>query len=249
MPAVSVFEHSESHGLADEFILDECIKGISYNTQGFFQWVLIHGLLDAFGSGGFQNIPDVSDLLKALLLASKSAEKNTEPVPRVLQFIERIENADPEVADIDEDHTNAGWGHQQYVGGDMTCSTVLESWECIGNVQTAYRLLAAALKTCQVARHLCFVNKISTTGFLSDAYLREIVGLLWGMLKPVCIQFLVLLFPLSLSKPLGFRQPIFEPKSSNGSGPSDSSSFGQLPSNYFQRHRRLGRSPQYQRNC
>jgi len=147
--------------------------------------VLIHNSLDAFDSGGFENIPNFSDLLKALQLASKKPEKNKESAPRVLQFVERIENTDPEAADIDEDHTNAGWGHQQYVGGNMTCSTVLESWEHIGNVKTAYRLLAAALKTCQVARHLCFVNKISTTGFLGDAYLREIVGLLWDMLKPV----------------------------------------------------------------
>jgi len=65
--------------------------------------------------------------------------------------LNEFENADPEVANIDKDHTNASWGHQQYVGGDMTCSTVLESWEHIGNVQMAYRLLAAVLKTCQVA--------------------------------------------------------------------------------------------------
>lgn len=143
-------------------------------------------ILDAFDTGGFENIPDFPKLLKALQLISKTSGENTkEPSQHVLQFIEQIENADPEAADIDEDHTNASWGHQQYVRGDMTCSTVLESWEHIGNVQTAYRLLAAALKTCQVAQHLCFVNKISTTSFLSDAYLQEIVGLLWGMLEPV----------------------------------------------------------------
>ena len=121
--------------------------------------VLIHNFLDTFDSSGFENIPNFSNLLKALQLASKTLEKNKEPAPHVLQFIEWIKNTDPEVADIDEDHTNADWGHQQYVGGNMTCLTVLESWEHNGNIKTAYQLLATALKMCQVAQHLCFVNK------------------------------------------------------------------------------------------
>lgn len=66
----------------------------------------------------------------------------------------------------------------------MTCRTVLKTWSDVGDTRTAYRLIAASLKTCLVSRHLCFTNKVSVpspSSYLSDAYLREVVGILWEL--------------------------------------------------------------------
>ena len=50
----------------------------------------------------------------------------------------------------------------------------------MGNVATAFRLLAAAVKTAKVARQLCFTKGISNTGgYLADAYIQNIIELLW----------------------------------------------------------------------
>lgn len=124
------------------------------------------------------------ELLDALEKISGSAALNNgTPSSTVIQFIERIESADPTAPDIDEDDTNIGWGHSQFTSGGLTCRSVLQTWSDIGNVQTAYHLLAASLKTGLVARHLCFANKVSvsdSSSYLSDAYLREVVEILWN---------------------------------------------------------------------
>ncbi len=102
----------------------------------------------------------------------------------MIQFIERIESADLTAPDIDEDDTNISWGHSQFTAGSMTCTTVLKTWSEVGDTQTAYRLIAASLKTCLVACHLCFTNKVavpSSSSYLSDSYLQEVVRILWEL--------------------------------------------------------------------
>jgi hypothetical protein len=47
----------------------------------------------------------------------------------------------------------------------------------------ACNLIAAALKTCKVARHLCFEHNITTTSYLSDIYLENVVSKLWDLWK------------------------------------------------------------------
>jgi hypothetical protein len=47
----------------------------------------------------------------------------------------------------------------------------------------ACRLIATVIKTCKVARHLCFVKHIDTSAFLSDVYLENIINLLWTSWK------------------------------------------------------------------
>jgi hypothetical protein len=49
----------------------------------------------------------------------------------------------------------------------------------VGNVGTAFRLLAAAVKTAKVARQLCFIEGISGS-CLADAYIQNIIELLWS---------------------------------------------------------------------
>ncbi|KAI0062595.1 hypothetical protein BV25DRAFT_1838394 [Artomyces pyxidatus] len=101
----------------------------------------------------------------------------------VQALLERIEHADPNACDLDEDDSNASWGHSQFTGGSLTCTSVLTSWENIGSTGTARRFIAAALKTCKIARHLCFARKITTSTYLSDSYLEKIIELIWAAWK------------------------------------------------------------------
>jgi hypothetical protein len=94
-------------------------------------------------------------------------------------FLLRIENADPNSLDISEDDSGSNWGHLQFTGGAMTIRSVLTSWECVGSTETARELIAAAIKTCKVARNFCYQRNIQTSSYLSDAYLQEMVEKVW----------------------------------------------------------------------
>lgn len=133
----------------------------------------------------FKHIP--GDTLKLLQeLNHECFEHNGVPSANILQFIDRIENADPSAED-DEDNLNLSWGHSQFTSGGLTCSSVLVSWPAVGTVNTAFRLLAAAVKTAKVARQLCFAQGIADTGsYLADAYIQNIVELLWKCWNEVC---------------------------------------------------------------
>jgi len=89
-------------------------------------------------------------------------------------FIHRIEDADPNSSAISEDDSNQNWGHYQFTGGSMTCSSVLASWESIGSTNSACALIAAAIKTCRVARYLCTQHGITADSYLSDHYLEQV---------------------------------------------------------------------------
>ena len=105
------------------------------------------------------------------------------PSNDVTYFLDRIENADPNSPGLSEDDLNAGWGHYQFTAGNMRIMSVLKSWADIGNVDTACRLIAAAIKTCRVARHLCFQCGVQPGTYLSDAYLDNTIDRLWGLWK------------------------------------------------------------------
>ena len=101
------------------------------------------------------------------------------PSDDVVAFLQRAENADPNSPDISEDDNNANWGHYQLSGS----TTLSASWHNIGSTGIACRLIAVLIKTCKVARHLCFVKQINTANFLSDAYLENTINLLWTSWK------------------------------------------------------------------
>lgn len=110
--------------------------------------------------------------------------KSTNPSQEVLDFINRIEKADPNSPDFSADNSNETWGHYQFTGGSLTCRSVLKSWDCIGNTETARRLIAAAIKTCKVARHICFHRGVTPTGgYLSDIYLDQTIEIIWSLWK------------------------------------------------------------------
>lgn len=114
-------------------------------------------------------------------MEANPAFQSSSPSAKMTAFVEQIEVADPSAPDIDEEHTNGQWGHQQFVGGNLRLSTIVCKWACVGNTAMARRLIAAALKTCQQARSLCRTQKIMTTSYLSDAYLRETIEKLWNV--------------------------------------------------------------------
>ena len=136
----------------------------------------------------FSNKPiaHAKDLLDALSkMMSSPTLHDKDPPSATLRFIERIESADPYSPEIDEDNTDISWGHWQFTAAGITLRSVLKTWSDVGDVPTAYRLIATTLKTCLVARHLCFVNKISvqSSEYLSDIYLQEVIGNLWMMVS------------------------------------------------------------------
>ena len=97
----------------------------------------------------FLHIPgNASNLLEEMNKAQSSVEGT--PSSDLLKFIGHIELADPEAED-NEDQTNQSWGHLQFTSGGLTCLTVLVSWASVGNINTAFWLLAAAVKTAKVA--------------------------------------------------------------------------------------------------
>jgi hypothetical protein len=100
-----------------------------------------------------------------------------------MAFLNRIERADPHAPDISEEDNNESWGHHQFTATSLTCTTVLTSWDCIDNIDVVCRLIAAAIKTCRVARHLCFSWNINASTYLSDIYLSNVVKLLWSLWK------------------------------------------------------------------
>src|SRR6266852_3745377 len=113
------------------------------------------------------------------------------PSDALASFIHHADTIDPNSPEISEDDNNAAWGHTQLSGS----SNLLMSWHNIGNTTVACRLIAVAIKTCQVARHLCFVKHINSSTYLSDIYLGNIIDSLWaswidatGINVRICIQ-------------------------------------------------------------
>ncbi|KDQ48992.1 hypothetical protein JAAARDRAFT_144101, partial [Jaapia argillacea MUCL 33604] len=101
------------------------------------------------------------------------------PSPEFTTLVECIEQADPNIPGISKDETNAGWGHQQFKGW----KSALPSWNSVGSPLNAQRLVAAIVKTCQVARHLCQHRDITGVLYLGDMYLMNVTEHLWELWK------------------------------------------------------------------
>lgn len=100
--------------------------------------------------------------------------KQGETSQNVATLLERIESADPSSPDIDEDNMGQSWGHYQFTAGGLSPSSSLTTWQDVGSVATALKLVAAALKTCREARLMCANAGASTSvGFISDVYLEK----------------------------------------------------------------------------
>jgi hypothetical protein len=132
-------------------------------------------------------IPHAIALLDAM--AASPDFKSSIPSDNVAAFLNRIEAADPNSSEIGEDDSNQSWGHWQFTAGGLTITTVIQDWACVGDVDMACKLLAAAIRTCKVARHICLERNITSCNFLSDAYLNNMVERLcesWTAAGGVC---------------------------------------------------------------
>lgn len=105
------------------------------------------------------------------------------PSSDLLSLIDRVEQASPDDPDISSDDTNESWGHAQFTGGSLVLSNLIKTWDDVGDVATARRLLAGAIKTCKVARHLCFKRSISSSSYIADIYFEKSVDQLWNAWK------------------------------------------------------------------
>ena len=120
-----------------------------------------------------------------------------EPSPDFAGLITRIEDANPNDPQISEDDNNVGWGHHQFRASG-SFSDIITSWEAVGSVASACRLLAAIIKTCLVARHICVRRGVKVgSGYVSDSYLDVAVSLLFDAVSAlplpleVCILFFI----------------------------------------------------------
>ncbi|KAH8977391.1 hypothetical protein EDB92DRAFT_2119960 [Lactarius akahatsu] len=102
--------------------------------------------------------------------------KEGEPSEQVATLLERVQSAVPCSPDIDEDNTYESWGHYQFTAGGISPASSLTSWEKVGSVATAFKLVAAAIKTCRDARSMCSnAGTPKTSGFISDVYLEKVL--------------------------------------------------------------------------
>ena len=106
-------------------------------------------------------------------------------------LLERVQSADPGSPEIGEDNRNLGWGHEQFTAGGFTPLTSLTSWQDVGSVSTAFKLVAAAIKMCREAWLMCAnTGTLKTSRFVSDIYLAQILEYLekcWVDAGVVCI--------------------------------------------------------------
>ncbi|KAI9429118.1 hypothetical protein H4582DRAFT_2065756 [Lactarius indigo] len=111
------------------------------------------------------------------LLHSMNAQtsfKEGEPSKQLATLLERVQFVDPCSPDIDEDNRYQSWGHYQFTAGGISPASSLTNWQEVGSVATAFKLVAAAIKTCQEARLMCSnAGTPKTTGFISDVYLEK----------------------------------------------------------------------------
>lgn len=151
-------------------------------------------------STDYHKIPCAEDLLQSIKQTPHFQTGN--PSANVLALLDRLETADPNSPEIQEDDANANWGHHQFAGSSLTISTALESWASIGTTAVACRLIAASIKTCKVARYVCLKRQIKASSYLSDAYLENLLERLWSLWQQagaVCFFFVLLALLISLA--------------------------------------------------
>jgi hypothetical protein len=123
---------------------------------------------------------------------AQSTFKQGKPSEKVVMLLERLQFADPGSPDIDEDNSCQSWGHDQFTAGFISPTSSLTTWQDVGDVTTAFKLMAAGLKTCEEARLMCAnAGAPKTTGFISDDFLKQTLDLIekcWVNAGGVCLH-------------------------------------------------------------
>lgn len=87
-----------------------------------------------------------------------------------------MSNVQTHHSDIDEDNFILSWGHYQFTAGGLNVLSSMTSWHEIGSITTAFKIVAAALKTCQDAQVMCTNAGLSNmASFLSNTYLEKVL--------------------------------------------------------------------------
>ncbi|KAH9163396.1 hypothetical protein EDB89DRAFT_2078867 [Lactarius sanguifluus] len=118
----------------------------------------------------FSTVPDSADLLRAMHNATDCETRK--PSNDVAALLDQLDSADPDAPDVDNDDSNENWGHVQFTVGGLTIWSALVDWESVGSTSTAFKLIAATVRTCKVARVLCTARGQSSTTYLADNYLE-----------------------------------------------------------------------------
>jgi hypothetical protein len=118
----------------------------------------------------FPTIAGALDLLQAMQDATGIEAR--EPSNDVAALLDQLDRADPDSMDADADDSNESWGHAQFTAGGVTIRSALVDWEAVGGTSTAFKLIAAAVRTCKVARAMCATRGRSATAYLADNYLE-----------------------------------------------------------------------------
>ncbi|KAI0050433.1 hypothetical protein FA95DRAFT_1487308, partial [Auriscalpium vulgare] len=172
-PASEAAPESEATAVADDPI---DVDFIVVDSSGAYAYIF---------RDEFPDIKSARPLLEAMKAAEVEVEVG-EPHDDVVSLLNRLESADPNDPSVNSDNKNESWGHKQFTAG-LKCAEI-KSWKQVGDVATACRLIAAALRTCKVARHICFVRNRETSGYLSDVYLEKLVNAIsacWNEAHPV----------------------------------------------------------------
>ena len=153
---------------------------------------LLLTFLTAILTSDFPSLTNAPGLLRAMNTLPSFEQGET--CKNVVTLLERVQLADPSSPDFDDDNKGLSWGHYQFTAGGLSPTSVLTTWKGIGSVATAFKLVAAALKTCKEARLLCVnTGTQKASGFISDVYLDQTLECLencWVSAGGVCIDIL-----------------------------------------------------------
>ena len=184
----SVFSSAFTLGTSGSLLSSEHATKPNINISLIRVDPALENLQEIFSSE-FPGIKFANELLAKLGLLSPLDSNTTTPSSAALAFLTQIEAADPNTPDLSEDDDNEQWGHHQFTGGEMSIDRVLDNWGAVATTSFARQLLAASVKTCRVARHLCFHRKRTpTASYLSDVYLERVVEKLWELAKDLTVR-------------------------------------------------------------
>ncbi|KAF8266294.1 hypothetical protein EI94DRAFT_1803314 [Lactarius quietus] len=111
------------------------------------------------------------------LIRSMNAQwsfKEGEPSLYVVTLLKHVQFTNPGIRDLDEDNMGKGWGHYQFTAGDLNLSSLLTCWQDVRSIATAFKLVAAAIKTYQEAQLMDANTTTPQAGrFISDIYLER----------------------------------------------------------------------------
>ena len=106
----------------------------------------------------------------------QSSFKQGQSSKNVTTLLKRVQSADPGSPDVDKEEMGVSWGHELFMAGGISLSSSLASWQDIGSVETAFMLVAAAIKTSQEVCLMCANARTpKTAGYISDVYLEKIL--------------------------------------------------------------------------